>query len=472
MDKSIEKLIRAGEGLSIEFKRCGNKPEKDVFETICSFANRQGGNLLLGVLDDGTVEGISRQTAESIQRNIINVMNDPNLFNVAPMAEFESFEIGNDKVVIKIWIPMGSSIYSYKGVVYDRSVDVDIKLKSNMQKSAMAIRKQNYYTEQTVYPWVTEADLEMDLLDDLRKQIKQVDADHVWLGLADEELLQSAKLYARDPSTGERGFNLAAVMLLGKEDVILDIAPTYRTDVVLKRRDGDRYDERLICKKNLIRSYGEIVSFCERWLPGSFALDGSKRVDVRGVIVRELVANCLMHREYMSPIIARVSIEADGIRTKNASRALFTGPITLENLEPTPKNPIIANFFNQLGWAEELGSGTRVLYKYSNIYTGAQPELIDGDVFSAFVPSPGMDFIEKEISLSQQTRLPGKLSTRERVENIVDELLTQYGKVSAVEVSRQMADVGERTVRRYLAEMVDRGALQTEARGRATVYWR
>ena len=34
-----------------------NQPGADVFETICSFANRQGGNLLLSVLDDGSVEG-------------------------------------------------------------------------------------------------------------------------------------------------------------------------------------------------------------------------------------------------------------------------------------------------------------------------------------------------------------------------------------------------------------------------------
>ena len=47
--------LRAGEGISAEFKRCGNRPEKDFFETVCSFANRQGGNIFLGVEDDGTV---------------------------------------------------------------------------------------------------------------------------------------------------------------------------------------------------------------------------------------------------------------------------------------------------------------------------------------------------------------------------------------------------------------------------------
>lgn len=37
--------IRSGEGLMTEFKRCDGKPGRDVYETTCSFADRQGGNL-------------------------------------------------------------------------------------------------------------------------------------------------------------------------------------------------------------------------------------------------------------------------------------------------------------------------------------------------------------------------------------------------------------------------------------------
>ena len=33
----IQKLLRNGEGLSVEFKRCSGRIEHDVFETICSF---------------------------------------------------------------------------------------------------------------------------------------------------------------------------------------------------------------------------------------------------------------------------------------------------------------------------------------------------------------------------------------------------------------------------------------------------
>ncbi|RSX44146.1 ATPase AAA [Bifidobacterium castoris] len=38
----ISRLLDAGEGLEIEYKRCRDLPHDDTFETICSFANRQG----------------------------------------------------------------------------------------------------------------------------------------------------------------------------------------------------------------------------------------------------------------------------------------------------------------------------------------------------------------------------------------------------------------------------------------------
>ena len=46
---------------------------------------------------------------------------------------------------------------------------------------------------------------------------------HPWEGISDDEFFKSAGLYGIDIATGERGFNLAAVMLFGKDDVILNL---------------------------------------------------------------------------------------------------------------------------------------------------------------------------------------------------------------------------------------------------------
>lgn len=53
---------------------------------------------------------------------------------------------------------------------------------------------------------------------------------------------------------------------------------------------------------------------------------------------------------------------------------------------PNPKNPIIANFFRNIGRADRLGSGVRNLFKYSKFYSGQNPEFQEGDVFRVIVP--------------------------------------------------------------------------------------
>ena len=480
MGDALDRYIQAGEGISVEFKRCGSQPGTDTFETICSFANRQGGSVLLGVRDDGTVEGVPEASALNIERNISNVTSNPNLFNVSPLVEFERLHDTEGRLVIRVWVPMGPSLYTFKGAVYDRVADADVRVRGDAQITAMMARKQGYYSERTVYSWVTEDDLEIGLLDAVRDALRANDADHPWLALSDGEFLRAARLYGRDQLTGERGFNLAAVALLGKEDAILDVMPLYRTDAILRRVETDRYDDRLICRSNLIRAYDELVGFCEKWLPDSFVLDGGQRKSARDVIVRELVCNCLIHREFVSPHIARITIDREGIRTDNASRALFAGPVTLESLDPTPKNPIIANFFTQMGRSEELGSGTRNLYKFSRLYTGKNPVLEDGDQFTAFVPVPpvmaSMMGNEGDRKTAKETERNEVVSgsrtnrTRAEIESAVDDLIARYGSFSASSVSERVASVGERTVRRYLADMVKKGKLVSAPRGRSTTY--
>lgn len=55
--------------------------------------------------------------------------------------------------------------------------------------------------------------------------------------------------------------------------------------------------------------------------------------------------------------------------------------INFLNFEPFPKNPPIPKVFREIGLADELGSGTRNTYKYTKMYSGDEPQFIEGDVF-------------------------------------------------------------------------------------------
>ena len=99
-----------------------------------------------------------------------------------------------------------------------------------------------------------------------------------------------------------------------------------------------------------------------------------------------MIANTLIHREFTSSYTAKFVIEKDRMYTENANRSSGDGIITPDNMEPNPKNPIIASFFRNIGWSDRLGSGVRNIFKYSKYYSGEEPEFVEGDVFRIIVP--------------------------------------------------------------------------------------
>ena len=78
--KKIKTILDIGETIAVEFKRCGNGIESDVYETVCSFLNRFGGDIFLGVLDDGTVLGVPEKAAPDMIKNFISCISNPALF--------------------------------------------------------------------------------------------------------------------------------------------------------------------------------------------------------------------------------------------------------------------------------------------------------------------------------------------------------------------------------------------------------
>jgi predicted HTH transcriptional regulator len=70
----------------------------------------------------------------------------------------------------------------------------------------------------------------------------------------------------------------------------------------------------------------------------------------------------------------------------NYNRPLHPGRIDPNNFEPYPKTPTLARFFVNIGFADTLGSGVRNLHRYTKIYSGKEPELIEGDIFQTIIP--------------------------------------------------------------------------------------
>ena len=384
-DEKLRNIFAVGETISVEFKRCSDGIKSDTYETVCSFSNRFGGDIYLGIEDNGEVCGVPKSAAMDIVKNFITMINNPDIISPVVSLNPEILEY-EGKTIIHIHVPLSPEVHSYKKVIYDRVRDSDVKVKSTHQIAELYIRKREIYTEKKIYPYAKDEDMRFDLLPRIRQMAMNRQPGHPWGAMSDAGLLQSAGLIDEDKETGKKGYNLAAIMLLGKDSTIRSVCPAYRTDALLRRVNVDRYDDRVIVQTNLIESYDELVRFAEKHLLDKFYLEGHMRVSLRGVISREIISNTLIHREFTSSHYARFIIEKNRMYTENANRAVTGNEITPDNYVPNAKNPIIAAFFRNIWLADELGSGVRKLFHYVKRYSGKDPQMIDGDVFRIIVP--------------------------------------------------------------------------------------
>lgn len=478
----IKSILKIGETIAVEFKRCGNGIENDVYESICSFLNRFGGDLFMGVLDDGTVCGVPEKAAADMVKNFISCISNPALFSptVYLAPEILSYE---GKTIIHVHVFSSAEVHSFKKVIYDRVNDADVKVTATAQIAQMYIRKQNIFTERKIYPYAKMEDLRLDLLPKIRIMAQNhAGGQHPWTGMNDEELLKSAGLYGRDIVTGEEGYNLAALMLLGKDDVILDVAPTYVTDAIVRKVNVDRYDDREIIKTNLVESYNQLLEFGRKNLPDKFFLEDTVNKSLRNTIVREMVSNTLMHREFTSSYTAKFVIEKDRMYVENANRATKEGFITVDNLEPNSKNPIIAAFFRNIGYADQLGSGVRKLFKYSKYYSGKDPQFVEDDVFRIIVPlddTYSFDYgIEnrdsKVIEINNADKMPINadkmpINYLSAQQSLIIEFAKKKGQITSRQVETLLG-VKQRRARIILGELVNMEILERQGSYKSTIY--
>ena len=480
MDQNtLQSVLQIGEHIAVEFKRCGNQIEHDVYETVCAFLNRHGGDVFLGVQDDGTVCGVNPDNAPNLVKSFISMMNNPNAFvpTIYLAPEIMQYE---GKTIIHIHVPPSAEVHKFKNVIYDRVNDADVKVTSTSQIASMYIRKQNIFTEKRIYPYVEMSDLRLDLLPKIRQMAKNhAGGNHPWEHMSDFELLQSAGLYGTDIATGEKGFNLATVMLLGKDEIILNACPAYETDALVRKVNVDRYDDREIVKTNLIDSYDLLMDFARKHLPDKFFLEDDINVSLRNKLAREMVGNTLMHREFTSTYKAKFVIEKDRMYVENASRASRQGAITPENLEPNPKNPIIASFFRTIGRADHLGSGVRNLYKYSKYYSGEDPSFMEGDVFRIVVPLNDAYSFDFGLKVPIDDKSADKSADRVPIDNIEETLseqqrqIMQYVNQNDMITSSKVEEllgVKQRRARIILNELVEKQLLKKQGSYKHTQY--
>ncbi len=448
--EKLEELLQAGEGFTIEYKECVNGLNDSVYETVCSFSNRYGGHILLGVKEvnhQAVVIGVNPKCITDMKKNFVNMLNNPNKIHPSLYLNLAEIEYKGMKL-LWVYVPISSQIEFCNNKIYDRNEDADQDVSTSADLVAnISNRKSATYTERRIFPYCKEEHLKMELIPKVKQLALNRDRNHPWKDMDEVDLMKSAGLYEEDLLTGKKGFNLAAILLLGKPEVIQSCVPGYKTDAIYRVKNIDRYDDRLIIEENLLESYDLLMDFIAKHTDDKFFLIDNVNISVRSAIAREIVSNFLVHREFGSAFPAKLIIDKESIYTENWNRAQRVGRIEPQNFTPYPKNPILAKFFVNIGYADSLGSGVRNLYKYTKIYSGGEPDFEEGDVFKLTVPI-GTDSVEvKRNGLSErQNIILGIIKDDTSIQ--IEEIAASFG-LSRATILREIQEIKKRVPLSY-----------------------
>ena len=111
-EKRIRQLLAQGEGLQVEFKTCRSALNRDVYETICAFLNRCGGDLLLGVTDNGEVRGVDSAAVEQLKKDFATALNNPQKINPPFYLHLEEVAF-EDKTLLHVFVPESSQVHRF-----------------------------------------------------------------------------------------------------------------------------------------------------------------------------------------------------------------------------------------------------------------------------------------------------------------------------------------------------------------------
>ncbi|MEO8148814.1 MAG: RNA-binding domain-containing protein [Bacteroidia bacterium] len=425
----VKRLLKQKENMRLEFKEASIALPGNLFETICAMLNREGGDIILGVNDLGKVTGVEENHLNTMIKNLVNLTNNAQKLD-PPFILFPTTHIIDNKYIVHIQVPASSQLHKTADIVFDRSSDGDFKVKHPHQIVEIYNRKRAHYTEGVIFPKLLFKDFKADLFPRIRNLIRSNHPNHPWLSLSNKQMLEKAGLWKHDMHTGKDGYTLAAVLMLGKDEVIQSVLPHYKIDALLRVKDTERYDDRMYIQTNLIEAYEQLMDFVSKHLPDKFYMEGDQRISIRTKLFREVVANLIVHREYMSAHTCTFIIYADRVETQNANNPHGEGPLDLNKFAPFSKNPVISKFFAQLGRVEELGSGfinvNRLMNNYSDI---GKPQFIEGDTFKIIIPVDAIPKNTNKSKLKSQVAETTNITLRKAIQDVVKDSVEDSASV-------------------------------------------
>lgn len=392
----VEHLNTLGEQERIEAK-LATKISHSVMETVCAYANEPnlgGGWRLLGVKEEREtlfpvyeVEGIG--DADKIGNDLLSQCRT--VFNAAVSPRIHT-ETVKGRVVLRVWVPesppSAKPVYFLKeglpAGAFRRIGAADVRCDED--DLVVLYHGRNIETfDSGLLAQAAMSDLDADAIEDYRRERAKANPNAEELEWSDEELLRALNCVRQE--NGQWHAAVAGVLLFGSKMALRRLFPLMRIDYIRVPGkewipDPDSRFDSLELRDPLMKMVRRAQNAILDDMPEAFSLpEGEMQREVNRTIpdrvIREAVVNAVMHRSYRQQQPVQIIRYSNRLEIRNPGYSLKNE----EHLgEPGSqnRNPKIAEVLHETRFAENKGSGVRVMRELMQ-RAGLTPPLFESD---------------------------------------------------------------------------------------------
>jgi ATP-dependent DNA helicase RecG len=357
-------LIALGETSTVQFKRT-LEDTNDLAKELCAFANTEGGIILFGVEDDGTISGLSPEEVRELTSKIANVASQVVREPIYPTSEVVA--VNQTRVlVIRVAESAAKPHFDKNGAIWVKALADKRRVTSREELRRIFQDAHVFYADEQPVPRTSLGDLDREIFEEFHHEV--VGESSADSGIELDRLLENHNAAVNGRLT------LAGLLFFGKQPQkyrpeLLTKAVSWRTGAA---DDSAGYHDSQDIGGTLPRQLAGTLAFLSRNLVRQQAgqsLNSEGVSEVPGQVFEELLVNMLVHRNYFLTAPQTVFIFPD--RIEITSPGHLPNKLTVEQAKSgnsIPRNPILQSIASKLLPYRGIGTGIpRALKQYPYI---------------------------------------------------------------------------------------------------------
>lgn len=376
--EEILNLLKYGENISLECKKAEPTLPNSVWETYSSFANTDGGIILIGVEEhlrepdfDKRFSFVSINNPDQRKKDFWNTINSDKVSaNILVDADVGKCIVNGATI---LWIHVPQADYRQRPVFlngnplkgsFKRNHEGDYHCTEDEVKSMLRDASDSG-NDGGLLVGYTEDDIDTNSLRSYRIEFEHRNPDHIWNGVDDLTFMKNMGAYATDRLTGKGWLTAAGLLMFGKGIAIRERFDNIRLDYIDESNltPGSRWSDRLTYdgtwENNLYNFMRQVSPKLVSGLKRPFKLEGMVRVDDTPIhrAIREAVVNMLIHSDYLITGVLKIVKRDNGFAFSNPGNLKLPVQDIYEGGHSIARNPRLQTMFRMIGYGDNIGSG-------------------------------------------------------------------------------------------------------------------